>query len=124
MFIATACQARIYSNTAKRKKNASVTHRAHLAVRARPGLRQRRSRVRRAVDVNPRPATGRGRRTGRPTPSGAQSVDQGVDEPLLRVAAGRLVHEREAFTGDLLNELGPYRGMHRYCDTGWGGGVE
>lgn len=86
------------------------THGAHLAVRAGAGLGERRSRVGRAVHVDPGGGggrAGRGARGGGPPPPRAESVDEGVDEPLLRLAAGRLVDEGEALPGDLLHELGP-----------------
>lgn len=88
-----------------------MTYSAHLAVGARSGLGERRPRVRRAVDVDAAAAAGgcagRCARSGRSSPPRAQGVDQGVHEPLLGLAAGRLVHQGEALAGDLLHELGP-----------------
>lgn len=87
-----------------------TTYSTHLAVRAGARFRKSRPRVRRAVDIDPAAAGGRaGRdsRSGSPSPSRAERVDERIDEPLLGLAAGCLVHEREPLPRHLLHEFRP-----------------
>ena len=85
-----------------------VRDRTHLAVRAAPSLGQRGTGARRSLGIGPATAgRGSGGSGGGTPPSGAERLDEGVDEVLLGFAAGSLVDKRQPFTRHLLYELRP-----------------